>query len=232
MSDKKLEVIIVDDERFQLEVLASFVKKTAFLELVGSFTNPVEALDNIIGNQPDLLLLDVEMPELTGLELIKSLKNPPKTIVVTGKKEYAVEAFDLDVVDYLVKPVDDYSRFLKAVSKVKESVPPTERKKISDSIYIREDSLLVSINLSDILYFEASGDYVKIGTDDRLRVTHSTLSKIEKKLPKEFFKVHRSYIVNLNKIKNIDQTNLQVGDKIIPISQSMKPKLMAQIDTF
>ncbi len=232
MSEKKFDVIVVDDDKFQLEIISGFVKKTPFLELIGAYNHPVEALDKIISDSPDLILIDVEMPELSGLELLKSLKNPPKTVVITGKKEYAVEAFDLDVVDYLVKPVDSYARFLKAVTKAKESIPAKDKAEIEDCIYIREDSLLVSVQLSDILYFEASGDYVKIGTTEKVRITHSTLSKIEKRLPERFFKVHRSYIVNLDKIKNIDQTNLQVGEKIIPISQSMRPKLMSRIDTF
>ncbi len=226
-----LRTIVVDDDKFQLEIIAGFVKKTNFLELEGSFDNPLVALDTIITTSPDLLLLDVEMPELSGLELIKSLQHQPQTIIVTGKKDYAVEAFELDAIDYLVKPVDDYSRFLKAVSKAADSYTPKSADKIGDQIYVREDSLLISIKVKDILYFEAFGDYVKVGTFKKVYVIHSTLSKVESRLNDEFIRVHRSFIVRLDKIENIDQGNLQIGDKIIPISQSMRPGLMSRIET-
>lgn len=226
-----LKTIIVDDDKLQLEVIASFVKKTNFLELEGAFHEPIVALDTIISTPPDLLLLDIEMPELSGFDLIKSLQNQPQTIIITGKKDYAAEAFEMDAIDYLVKPVDDYTRFLKAVSKAKEHHTPHASEKVGDQIYVREDSLLVSINVSDILYFEAYGDYVKVGTTKKVYVIHSTLTKIEGRLTDEFIRVHRSFIVRLDKIQNIDQGNLQIGEKIIPISQSMRPKLMNRIET-
>ena len=226
-----LKTIIIDDDKFQLEVISSFVKKTKFLTLEASFDNPLNGLDAIIGSNPDLLLLDIEMPELSGFDLIKSLKEPPQTIIITGKKDYAVQAFELDVLDYLVKPVDEYSRFLKAVTKAKENFTP-KKEKVGESIYVRDDSLLVNVKTKDILYFEAFGDYVKIGTEAKVFIIHSTLTRIENRLNEEFIRVHRSFIVRLDKIKNIDQGNLQTGEKIIPISQSMKPKLMSKISTF
>ena len=197
----------------------------------GTYKNPLEGLDAIIGINPDLLLLDIEMPELSGFDLIKSLKKVPQTIIITGKKDYAAEAFELDVLDYLVKPIDDYSRFLKAVNKARKNFIPTDEK-VGESIYVRDESLLVSIKTKDILYFEAYGDYVKIGTEKKVYVIHSTLSKIETRLNDDFVRVHRSFIVRLDKIQNIDQGNLQVGEKIIPVSQSMRPKLMSKISTF
>jgi len=228
---EQLRTIIVDDDKFQLKIISSFVNKCNFLSLEGSFENPLEGLDAIIGSNPDLLLLDVEMPELSGFDLIKSLNHVPQTIIITGNKDYAVEAFELDVLDYLVKPVDDYSRFLKAVLKAKENYTPTSTS-IGDSIYVKDNSLLVNIKTNDILYFEAYGDYVKIGTDQKVYLTYSTLSKIDARLGDEFIKVHRSFIVRLDKIKNIDQGNLQIGEKIVPISQSMRPNLMDRINTF
>ncbi|MEQ9305270.1 MAG: response regulator transcription factor, partial [Marinoscillum sp.] len=141
------------------------------------------------------------------------------------------EAFELNVLDYLVKPVDDYSRFLKAVLKAKETFKPTNEK-VGEFIYVRDKSLLVNIKTKDIYYFEAFGDYVKIGTNTKVYVIHSTLSKIEDRLNEEFMRVHRSFIIRIDKIKNIDQGNLQVGEKIIPISKSMRPKLMSKISTF
>ena len=228
---EQLKTIIIDDDKFQLEIISSFVKNTIFLSFEGAFDKPLEGLDAIIGTDPDLLLLDVEMPDLSGFDLIKSLKQVPQTIIITGKKDYAVEAFELDVLDYLVKPVDDYSRFLKAVHKAKENFKP-DTKKVGESIYVRDESLLVNIKTKDILYFEAYGDYVKIGVKEKIYIIHSTLSRIESRLDNDFIRVHRSFIVRLDKIKNIDQGNLQAGEKIIPISQSMRPKLMNKINTF
>ena len=228
----RLKTIVVDDDKLQLEVMSDFVEKTNFLDLQQAFHEPLIALENIVNTNPDLLLLDVEMPDLSGLELIKSLNNPPQTIIVTGKEGYAVEAFELDVVDYLVKPVNDYSRFFKAVTKAHENFAPQKTDKIGDHIYVKEDSLLVNVPVKSIMYFEAFGDYVKIGTTDKVYVIHSTLTKIEDRLPDDFLRIHRSFIVQLDKIKNIDQHNLQIGEKIIPISQSMRPKLMNRIKTF
>jgi DNA-binding LytR/AlgR family response regulator len=231
MSDT-LKTVVVDDDKFQLEIINNFVEKTNFLSLEGSYSDPQLALEVIINTNPDLLLLDVEMPKLSGFDLVKSLTNPPQIIMITGSKDYAVEAFELSVVDYLIKPIDNYARFFKAVDKARTNFHPTPSNLIGDSIYVREDSLLVSVDVNDILYFEAFGDYVKIGTSKKIFVIHSTLTKIENRLPEKFLRIHRSYIVRLDKIKNIDQTNLQVGEKIIPISQSMRPKLMKKISTF
>lgn len=229
---EQLRTIIVDDDRLQLEIISDFVRKTSFLKMDEAFSEPLVALEVIVNSHPDLLLLDIEMPELSGLELLKSLKNPPQTIIITGKKDYAVEAFDLDVIDYLVKPVNDYPRFLKAVTKAHEAQKPTMEAMMGDVIYVREDSLLVSLPVNEILYFEAFGDYVKIGTLGKVHVIHSTLTKIEGRLSKDFLRVHRSFIIRLDKIKNIDSGNLQLEGKIIPVSQSMRPKLMSRIETF
>ncbi len=230
MSQRKFRAIIVDDDKLQLEVIADFVKSTSFLEFDGAFQDPLSALEYIVNGTPDVLFLDVEMPKLSGLDLVKSLKNPPRTVIVTGKPDYAVEAFELDVVDYLLKPVNNYPRFLKAATKACEGLNPYDSEKLQDVIYVKENSLLVSINVKDIMYFEAFGDYVKVATDKKVHVIHSTMSKIEKQLSNdEFFRIHRSYLIRLNQIKNIDQSNIQIGDKIIPISQTMKPKLMERI---
>lgn len=227
-----LKTVIVDDDKFQLEIVKSFVEKTDFLQLEGSFSDSLVALEVIVNTNPDLLLLDIEMPKLSGLDLIKSLTHQPQVIIITGRKRYAVRAFELSVVDYLVKPVDDYARFFKAVDKARTNFTPTPTNLIGNSIYVKEDSLLVSLDVTDIMYFEAYGDYVKIGAINKVYVIHSTLTKIEKRLPEQFLRVHRSFIIQLDKIKNIDQSNLQVGEKIIPISQSMRPKLMKKISTF
>ncbi|MBV6644532.1 MAG: response regulator transcription factor [Cyclobacteriaceae bacterium] len=230
MSSDKLKVVVVDDDPVQVEIISSFVEKTNFLKLQASFTNPVEAMESIVNDAPDLLLLDVQMPDLNGLELIKSLPKCPATIIVTGNKEYAIEAFELDVTDYLLKPVDSYPRFLKAVNKVKGAKIP-EKEHTTESLFIKEESLLVNVATKDIKYLEACGDYVKVFTPTKVFIVHSTMGKMEKSLSADFIRVHRSYIVRLDQIKNIDLSNLQIGEKIIPVSQSMRPTLMSRVRT-
>lgn len=228
--DSELSVMVVDDDLLQLEVISDFVDQTSFLSLEGKYADPIKAIDPIITSNPDILLLDVEMPGLTGFDLINALENPPNIIMITGKADYASKAFDYNVTDFLVKPVDDYARFLKAINKVRD----TQRtpKSFGRFIYIKEGSLLTKVDTNKILYFQAYGDYVKVITEDKTFVIYSTLSKIQMKLPEDFIKVHRSYIVKLDAIENIDASNLQIKDKIIPVSNSMRSKLMEKISTF
>ena len=229
--EPKITVIVVDDDPVQLEIICDYVRKTNFLTLEGSFTDPILALEAIVNERPNLLLADVEMPKLTGFELLETIKDPPKTIIITGEEKYAAEAFAVDVIDYLVKPVDSYPRFLKAVNKVKSTPIAKSTLGDNDSIFIKENALLVKLSLKDITYFEAFGDYVKVGTKDKVHVVHSTLTKVESKLDDKFVRVHRSFVVRLSAIANIDQTNIQVGDKIIPVSKSLKSDLMERINT-
>lgn len=230
MNQHSLSTVVVDDDKFQLQIISDFVGKTNFLNLVGAYSDPIVALDSIGIEKPDILLLDVEMPNLTGFELLRSLQNPPATVVITGSDQYAVEAFDLNIIDYLVKPVDDYSRFLKALNKVRLTIGETRQDSTGDSIFVRENSLLSRVQYDYILYVEAYGDYVKLTTEKKKYVVHTTLSNILKRLPNHFMKVHRSYVVNLKKIKNLDQSNLQIGEKIIPISKSLRPKLLERLE--
>lgn len=225
-----MKTVIVDDDQLQLELIGSYIDKTNFLEKEGAFTDPLVALEFIVNNRPDLLFVDIEMPGLTGFELLESLDTPPATIILTGKSDYAAEAFSFDVIDYLVKPIDSYPRFLKAVNKVKRKSGALDKYGEEESLYVKENSLLIKLALRDIIYFEAYGDYVKIGTVDKTHVIHSTLSKIASRLDDHFIRVHRSYIVRLSEIDNIDHTNIQVGEKIIPVSKSYKSDLMNRID--
>ncbi len=230
MNQNSLSTVVVDDDKFQLQIISDFVEKTNFLNLAGAYSNPIEALDSIGIEKPEILLLDVEMPNLTGFELLRSLQNPPATVVITGSEQYAVEAYDLDIIDYLVKPVDDYPRFLKALNKVRMAIGETRQEAPSDSIFVRENSLLVRVRFDYLLFVEAYGDYVKLTTEKKKYVVHTTLAKIAKRLPDHFMKVHRSFIVNLKKIKNLDQSNLQMGEKIIPISKSLRPGLLERLE--
>jgi DNA-binding LytR/AlgR family response regulator len=233
--DKRLSCAVVDDDTMTLKIMESLVKKTESLQLLGSFQDPVAAANALQSQPVELLFLDVEMPDMSGLELIKTLNPKPQIIIISSKKEYALEAFDYEVTDYLLKPVASYARFLQAVQRVqakhKKSAIDTPSAK-SEHIYLKVDSLLVKFNLKDIYWIEAFGDYVRVKTTDKLHTVYATLKSVEDTLPsEEFLRVHRSYIVRIDKIVNIDQSNLQVDNKIIPVSQSYRKKLLESITT-
>lgn len=181
----------------------------------------------------DLIFLDVEMPEISGMELLQALIYKPAVIIISSNPKYAIDAFQFSVVDYLLKPVNDYGRFLKAVTKVsshlKNEMPGSEITS-EHHLFVRIDSVLHKIAIEDILWIEAFGDYIKIQTKDKLLTIYGTLKKIEERLPTaKFVRVHRSFIVNLEKINNIDSSNLIIDKKIIPISETHKAQLLAKI---
>lgn len=224
-----LDCIIVEDESISRSMIENLVSKTNFLTLKGSFTSGEEAMPWLLNNEVDLIFLDIEMPGITGIDLLKSLIVKPEIIIISANPEYAIDAFDFAVADYLLKPIKDYGRFLQALSKVisqKNKVNVDSQKQL----YIKIDSLLQKLDIEDILWVEALGDYVKIQTSDKLHTVYSTLKKLEERLSSEkFSRVHRSYIVNLEKINNIDSSNLTIGKKIIPISDNYKKALFNKI---
>jgi DNA-binding LytR/AlgR family response regulator len=234
---EKLNCIIVDDDRMSLKILQSLVEKTDFLQLEGAYDNSIAAASVLMEKEVDILFLDVEMPDMTGLQLIETLERKPQIIITTNKEQYALSAFEHDAADFLLKPIENYSRFLKAVRKAKSNIEPknapvVSQKPTQDTIFIKVDSLLVNFDLKEALYIEAFGDYVKIHTDKKIYVVHSKLRTMEETLPgKDFVRVHRSYIVRIDKIKNIDTANLQVGNKIIPVSNSYRQLLFDKIQT-
>lgn len=230
---KKISCIAVDDDPVAIKIVTALIEQSDILELKGTFLDPVEATNAIFEINPEIIFLDVEMPSMTGIELIKSLKNPPEIILITSKKDYAIEAFDLSVTDYVVKPIDT-SRFIQAVNKAKVNIEKRNGDSNAeghDHIFVKVDSLLMNIGYNDIYYLEAYGDYVKIHTENKMHLVLTRLKTIEEKLPeKEFARIHRSYIVRIEKIENIDNTNLQVKEKILPISISQKKTLLDKIN--
>jgi DNA-binding LytR/AlgR family response regulator len=220
-----------------LKILQSLVEKTDSLALAGAFDNSIKAAQALMETETDILFLDVEMPDMTGLQLLETLERKPQIIITTTKEQYAMPAFEYDAADFLLKPIENYGRFLKAVQKARLNIQPktvhaSPGKSSGDTIFIKVDSLLVSFDLKDALYIEAFGDYIKIHTDKKIHVVHSKLRIMEETLPeKDFVRVHRSYIVRIDKIKNIDTANLQVGNKIIPVSNSYRQQLFERIQT-
>lgn len=225
-----LKCIIVDDDPISIKVLEDFVEKTEVLNLAGSFINASQVPPALNEQEIDLIFLDVEMPEMSGLDLIRSLTRKPEIIITSIEEKYALEAFDADVIDYLLKPITDYGRFLKAIAKVLEK-REQNRMVYSGNIFVKVDSLLVNLDLNDILWVEAYGDYVKMVTGEKTYTVYTKLKSVEQKLPPRIFmKVHRSYIVNLHKINSISHAYLHISDTRIPISSSHKEKLIKRLN--
>lgn len=235
-----MNCIIIDDDKLSRRVLEEFIKKTDFLDLTHSFESAVEAINALKKEeQIDLIFLDIEMPEMTGIDFLESFKNPPQVIIVSSKEKYAIDAFEYDVTDYLLKPVT-FARFYKAVDKAQARLAKRSRKEKevdtdSDEIFIKKNSSYVRLKYDDILWIEALENYVIVNTYNEKFTIHFTMKSIENKMPESKFKrVHRSYIVNINKINLIEDNTIVIknheGSKIIPIGKSYKDKLMGDIN--
>jgi len=226
-----MNCIIVDDEKMARLALSKYCEKVNYLKVLGEYSNALEALETIKSQQVDLMFLDIHMPEISGIDLVKSYTQLPMIIFSTHHKDFALEAFEYDVVDYLLKPIE-FPRFFKAVNKARSNLEATPSPGLaSPEIFIKVDNRLVKLDLDDILWVEAKGDYVLFKTEAKGHIVHSTLKNILKKLPQEkFAKVHRSYIVNLGKIVDIEDSTLLIRDKVIPISRANKENLMGRLN--
>ena len=226
-----LKCLIVEDEPLARNLMVEYVKKVAYLELVDACSSPLAALEVLRNNTIDLLFLDIQMPEITGITLLKTLQKKPLVILTTAYSEYAIESYELDVVDYLLKPIT-FDRFLKAVDKASQrlssaSAPAPPAEKISDSappfVFVKDGTKLVKIQWADILYVEGLKDYVTIHTKTQKVITLQRLKALETQLPADkFIRVHHSYIVALSAIDAIHKGEIQIGNAFIPISDSYK----------
>ena len=229
-----LRTIIVEDEEMAMTHIQRLCSKTDDLEVVDHFTSGFDAMKFLKSNpEIDLILLDVEMPDFSGLDLLKILNDPPQIIFTTAKNEYAVDAFEYQATDFLTKPIQ-MPRFLQAVDRAKQ-LAETRFSAANDleQIFIRVDGRYIKLDLNEILYVETLGDYVTFVTESGEKlIVHSTLKNIDEKLKSEkFIKVHRSFIINVTKIVDIEEYNLVIEDKVIPISRTLKPVLMKKIQT-
>ena len=226
----KLTALIIDDEPIARNFLERYCEKTGTIDVVGSFPDSETAYNYLQQNEVDILFLDVEMPGDSGFQLLDKLIIMPKVILTTSKTDYAYDAFQYKVTDYLKKPFT-YVRFQESVGKVNESIADKKEAPKKEDIFIKSNGKLIRLNYEDILYIESLGDYVKYCTFDKKYVTHSTLKAVEEKMNKgHFMKVHRSYIVNLRKINNIEDNTLFIGDSVIPISKMLKTEVMGRIN--
>ena len=226
-----LKVVILDDDKISREIVRSYINFTDFLTLEAEFDNPIEALNQIDSIDCDLIFLDIEMPEMSGIDFIEAAKNIPQVVIISSKADYAAESYNYDVTDYLVKPIE-YSRFLKAVNRVKAISESISLKSPEDEqhIFVKTGSELVKLNFSSIFYIEAFADYVQIHTQDKRYTVLSTMKSIHSKLGEdEFLRVHRSYIVALNKIDSLSEGGLKVGDKLVKVSRKYKKELKERL---
>ncbi len=221
----KIKTLIVDDEPMAIGVIKNYVEKFDDFELVATSEDPMEAFSILKNESIDLIFLDINMPMISGLEFLKSLHAPPSCVITTAYREYAVESFELDVLDYLVKPVS-FTRFLKTVDKINHHFYPERQKEGAegeDYIFIKVDKRMIRVEFSDILYIESLKDYIKIITTSDSYITHQNLVGIAKVLPENrFLRIHRSYTVAIDKITMLEGNCVEVGGKQLPIGRNFQ----------
>ena len=235
-----LRCLVVDDDPLSVQVVLNCITNTPFLVAEGSCTSPAEAAEYLRTQPVDLLFLDVEMPLMSGIELLRTIQHPPLVVLITSSKDYAVQAFEHAVVDYLVKPVS-YARFLQAAQKALEtaqrSIAGTDAIQASahdaEFTFVKVDSKLVRVNFEDVRFVEALGDYVHIVTSQSKLIVASTLKAVEEKFPSgNFMRVHRSFIVNLNRVQVLEDNSLVVDGKYIPIGQTYLRDVLQRLNKF
>jgi len=228
-----MNCIIIDDDPLSCKVLEKLISKVEDVTLIATYNSAVAALPSIKNEEVDLIFLDVEMPEMTGIEFLHTLEKQPQIIIVSSNEKYALDAFDLNVTDYMLKP-PQFARFYKAVDKVKRQQARSGTPTAQNEIFFKSGSVFVKVTIDDILWIEALENYCNINTLNDQIVAHLNLKGVEKILPTDKFKrVHRSYIINLKKIKTVDQTSVTIettkGDKKVPVSRSYRDKLLEHI---
>jgi len=236
--NEKYNVIIVDDEYLARKLLQDYVSKVESLQLVATCSNAFEAMEALANNTVDIMLLDIQMPDLTGMELVKSLEKKPAVIFTTAYSEYAVDAFNLAVVDYLLKPFD-FPRFFQAVRKAIGNVQPKAEEttkqaadisKSNDFITVKADYKLYKINYDDLLFIEGQHEYVTFHTTQRRITALFALKDLEELLPKDrFVRVHKSYIVSFKHIQDLDKSDVTVAGNKVPVGASYRDDLLARL---
>ena len=233
----KLTTLVIDDEPLALRLVCDYISKTPFLELAGAFTNPLDALDFLSTNAVDLIFVDIQMPDLTGIEFTRSLGNAPKIIFTTAYEKYAVESYKLNAIDYLLKPFS-YEEFLKAAQKARkqsdlENNTLHSLEANSQFLFLKSEYKIRRINFNDILYIESSKDYIKvfISGEDKPVLSLNSIKSLEQKLPESrFMRVHRSFIVNLDRIDTIERNRIIFGKTYIPVSDQYKENFQEFLD--
>ncbi len=216
---KKYKSIVVDDDPISLKILEQCIHRAGVFEPSLLLMDALSLKEHLKKGDFDIIFLDVELPELSGLDFIKAFENLPPVVLMSNLKKYAVDAFEFEVLDFLPKPVE-YSRFLKTINKLEKVVELGSKEEKNENIFFKVNGKLQKIELSSILYFESMADYVKIITPQKTHVVLHTMAKLEKILPKIFVRCHRSYIINLKKVDALDDRVLEIETYAVPVSRS------------
>ena len=236
-----IRCLVVDDEPLALHILEDYISKMPFLQLVKVTTNPIEALQLVQEGNIDLVFLDVQMPELTGIQFLRIANGKSKVILTTAYPQYALEGYELDVIDYLLKPIA-FDRFFKSVQKAQAIIRPSAKPEIkiestpqndflSDFIFVKTEHKIQKVYLNDILFIEGLKDYISIFTPAERIITLQNMKKMEDALPeKHFIRVHKSYIVSINKIDSIERSRIFISDKIIPVGDTYREDFFKIVD--
>lgn len=230
----KIKCLLIDDEPLAIKVLQNYFTNFTDFEIIGTFNNSLEALDFINSTPVDAVFLDINMPMMTGFELISLIENKTKVIITTAFREFAAESYDLDVLDYLVKPIP-LPRFIKCINKItteynlKNNIR-TEASKGDSHIFIKVDKKMMKINIEEILFVEGMKEYIKVVTPDKTYITHKSLTSLSEELPNDkFLRIHKSYVIALNKVKSIEGNRIQILNHIIPIGRNYSKEVKNKI---
>jgi DNA-binding LytR/AlgR family response regulator len=228
----QINCLIVDDEPLSQDVIRGFVNEIPWLNLQGICFNALEAMEILHEEEVDLIFLDINLPKLSGIKFAKSLEKNPMIIFTTAYPEYAVEGFELDAVDYLVKPIA-FERFVKAVNKAREQVEMKHsrlQKEGGGYLVLKSDKKLYKINEADILFIQSWGDYIKVFTKDRVIIATETMKNLESSLGSHFIRIHKSYIVSTQSIRFIEGNQVRIGDQFLPIGLTYKDQLLEKLN--
>ncbi len=235
-----MKCLIIDDDSIARAIVRKLCATSENIEIVEEFSNAIEAIKFLNSHTVDVIFLDIHMPSFSGFDFIKTLKSPPNIILTTSDRNFAIDAFEYEcVVDYLVKPIafDRFNKAIRKLSTLQEKVSKSQGEESSSAessvndLYVNIDRRLIKINIPDIYLIEAKGDYIKIKTEGDNHVVHSTLKKIESKLPQDMFlKVHRSYVINIKKIVDIEDNSVLIKKDVIPVSRSNRGELMKRLN--
>jgi len=230
----KIKCVLIDDEPLAIKVLQNYFTNFTDFEVIGTFNNSLEALDFINSTSVDAVFLDINMPMMTGFELISLIENKTKVIITTAFREFAAESYDLDVLDYLVKPIP-LPRFIKCINKItteynlKNNIK-VETIKGDSHIFIKVDKKMMKINIEEILFVEGMKEYIKVVTPDKTYITHKSLTSLSEELPADrFLRIHKSYVIALNKVKSIEGNRIQIQSYTIPIGRNYSKEVKNKI---
>jgi two-component system, LytTR family, response regulator len=230
----KIKCVLIDDEPLAIKVLLNYFENFSDFEVIGTFNNSLEGLEFINANLVDTVFLDINIPLMTGFELIKLLEKKPRIIITTAFREFAAESYDLEVLDYLVKPIP-LPRFIKCIQKIEaehnlKNNIKSENHRVEPHIFIKVDKKMVKINIDEILFIEGMKEYIKVVTTEKTYITHKSLTSLTDELPSDrFMRIHKSYTIALNKVKSIEGNRIQISSYTIPIGRNYSKEVKIKI---